>query len=203
MPPATDPPRLDSPVTSPEPDYADYLDRVLVGGPEKRSVVIADYDPAWPGRFAAERARIREALGAAAGIVEHIGSTAVPGLAAKPVVDVVVTVADPDDEAAYLPTLEEAGYELRVREPGHRALRTPDGCVNVHITAAGSAELRAWRLLRDWLRHSATDRRAYEDLKRRLAEREWDDINYYAEAKSALISDMLERAQAWERRDTP
>ena len=87
----------------------------LVGGPERRDVVLVDYDPGWPARFTAEQATIRAALGAGALRIEHIGSTAVPGLVAKPVIDVLVAVADVEDEAAYLPALERAGYVLRVR----------------------------------------------------------------------------------------
>src|SRR6185437_16987618 len=106
-------------------------DDALVGGREARAIVIADYDPAWPERFALERARIVTALGARAVAVEHVGSTAVPGLAAKPIVDVLVAVADPEaDELRG--ALEAAGYELRVREPGHRMFRTPTLDVHVH-----------------------------------------------------------------------
>jgi GrpB-like predicted nucleotidyltransferase (UPF0157 family) len=74
----------------------EYLDEVLIGGREKRQIVIVEYDPGWPGRFESERRRIRSALGSAARRIEHFGSTAVPGLAAKPVIDVLVTVDDPD-----------------------------------------------------------------------------------------------------------
>src|SRR5438876_1020098 len=97
-----------------------YLDGVLIGGREKREIVIVDYDSCWPARYERARARVRHALGSLALRIEHIGSTAVPGLAAKPIVDVLVTVADPEDETLTVPALEAAGYELRVREPGHR-----------------------------------------------------------------------------------
>src|SRR5438270_202501 len=83
-------------------------------------LVVADSDDAWVARFAEHHRRLADALGARALSIEHIGSTAVPGLPAKPIVDVLVTVEDPDDEGAYLPALVAAGYELRVREPGHR-----------------------------------------------------------------------------------
>jgi GrpB-like predicted nucleotidyltransferase (UPF0157 family) len=92
-----------------------YLDRVLIGGREKREIVIADYDSTWPSRFQHEEERIRQALGATAVRIEHFGSTAVPGLAAKPVIDILVTVKDPDDESTLLPAFESAGYQLRVR----------------------------------------------------------------------------------------
>ena len=108
-----------------------HLDTVLIGGRERREIVIAEYDPQWPGRFDAERERIGSALGDAALRIEHIGSTSVPGLAAKPIVDVLVAVSDVSDESSYGPALERAGYELRVREPEHRMYRTPERDVHV------------------------------------------------------------------------
>src|SRR3712207_9379403 len=88
-----------------------------IGDIEPQTIVVADYDPACPERFRREEARIRAALGEAALSVEHIGSTSVPGLAAKPILDVLLVVEDPGDEPSYLPALEAAGYVLRVREP--------------------------------------------------------------------------------------
>jgi GrpB-like predicted nucleotidyltransferase (UPF0157 family) len=109
------------------------LDEVLIGGREKREIVIVDYDATWPARFEAERARVQQALGACALRIEHIGSTAVPGLAAKPIVDLLVTLEDLDDVTATVAALTAVGYELRVREPGHRMFRTPQHDVHVHI----------------------------------------------------------------------
>ena len=170
------------------------LDQVLIGGREKREVVIAEYDDAWPARFEAERARIGAALGSRALRIEHVGSTSVPGLAAKPIVDILVAVADPDDEPAFVPDLVRAGYVLRVREPGHRMLRTPELDVHVHVWREGDEEIRRTLAFRDRLRSSASDRRAYEKLKRELATREWDDMNHYAVAKGSLIEAILARA---------
>ena len=100
------------------------LDAVLIGGRERREIVIAEYDPAWPGASTPSGQRIAVALGDAALRIDHVGSTAVPDLAAKPIVDVLVTVSDVADERSYGPALQRAGYELRVREPEHRMLRT-------------------------------------------------------------------------------
>src|SRR4051794_32270352 len=169
------------------------LDRVLVGGREKRAVVIAEPDPAWPRRFEAERDRIARALGDRALRIEHIGSTAVPGLAAKPIVDVLVEVAALD-EAGLTPPLNAAGYRLRVREDGHLMFRAPARDVHVHMWPAGSEEVSRHLAFRDRLRSSPEDRRAYEDLKRDLAARDWDDMNHYAEAKGGLIREILDRA---------
>ena len=171
------------------------LERALIGGREQRTLVVVDYDPQWPVRFAAERERIAGALGPTATRVDHIGSTAVPGLAAKPIVDILVTVTDPENEDAYVPALERAGYELRVREGGHRMLRTPARDVHVHVVPAGGAEERRYLLLRDHLRASPADRDAYAALKRTLAEREWPTMDHYAEAKAPLIEEILERAR--------
>ena len=175
-------------------------DRIeLVGGVEQRTIQIVDYDPAWPRRFAQERDRIASALGATARRIAHIGSTAVPGLAAKPIVDLQVSVPDVDDQAAYLDRLLAAGYQLRVREPGHIMVRTPELNVHVHVCSAGSEWERRHLLLRDWLRRDADDRYAYGRLKRDLAEREWPDMNTYAAAKGPLIAAITQRAEAWAR----
>jgi GrpB-like predicted nucleotidyltransferase (UPF0157 family) len=163
----------------------------LIGGIEKRDIFLVPYDPAWPERFERERARIGSALGAMAMRIDHIGSTAVPGLVAKPIIDIDVSVTDADDDATYLPPLLEAGYLLRVREPGHRMVRTPALDVHVHICTAGSDWERQHLLFRDRLRSDADDRAAYAKLKLRLAEQDWPDMNAYADAKGPLIEEIL------------
>ena len=171
-----------------------HLDTVLIGGREQREVVIAAYDPRWPERFQLERERIERALGAVARRIEHVGSTSVPGLAAKPIVDVLVAVDDADDEPAFGPALESAGYEPRVREPGHRMYRTPQRDVHVHVWNDDDPEIARYLAFRDRLRESPVDRGEYERLKRSLAQREWSDINHYAQAKGPLIEAILARA---------
>jgi len=172
-----------------------YLDGVLIGGREKREIVIVDYDSSWPARYQLERDRVRRALGGSALRIEHIGSTAVPGLAAKPIVDLLVAVADPDDETVTLTALQAAGYELRVREPGHRMFRTRERDVHVHIWGDADPEVTRHLRFRDRLRRSPADRASYERLKRELAAREWADMNEYADAKAALIEAILARAE--------
>ena len=137
------------------------------------------------------------ALGEAALRIDHIGSTAVPGLVAKPIIDIDLSVADPDDEVAYLPQLAAAGYQLRVREPGHRMVRTPELDVHVHICGAGSQWERRHLLFRDWLRHNIQDRETYGTLKAALAQREWADMNLYAAATGPLIAAITGRAEQW------
>jgi GrpB-like predicted nucleotidyltransferase (UPF0157 family) len=179
-----------------EPDDRNaYLDKVLVGGRETPRLVIAEYDPEWPRRYERERERILGALEPGVALaVEHVGSTAVPGLAAKPIVDILVVVTNPDDEDAFAPALESAGYVLRVREPGHRMFRTPERDVHVHLWANGDPEVERYIVFRDRLRSSTKDREAYEQLKRELVEQDWEDMNHYADAKSALIDEIVAAA---------
>lgn len=172
-----------------------YLDRVLIGGQEQRRVVIVDYDPGWPVRYESKGERVRLALGAAALRIEHIGSTAVPGLAAKPVIDLLVTVDDPEDDAALVPAMESAGYFLRVREAGHRMFRTSGRDVHIHVWAGSDPEVERYLRFRDQLRQSTEDRLAYEHLKRKLAKRGWADMNDYADAKTELIASILNKAE--------
>jgi GrpB-like predicted nucleotidyltransferase (UPF0157 family) len=172
------------------------LARVLVRGPRPARVQLDEYDPRWPARFEARAAELRRTLGDRARLIEHIGSTSVPGLAAKPIIDIVVGIDDPDDEAAYLPDLEAAGYDLRVREPKHRCLRVgePDEPVNLHCYPPDHPETRKYLMFRDRLRANEADRRLYEATKRSLTGREWPDINYNAEAKGPVIEAILARA---------
>jgi GrpB-like predicted nucleotidyltransferase (UPF0157 family) len=167
---------------------------VILGEPQPGPVTLVEWTPAWAERFERERDRILDALGDAALRVEHIGSTSVPGLAAKPIVDILLIVADVEDEAAYLPALERAGYVLRVREEGHRMFRTPDLGVHLHIWT--DDEIERHLRFRDRLRTSPEDRAAYERLKRELAPRDWADVNDYADAKGPLIEAILVGAPA-------
>jgi GrpB-like predicted nucleotidyltransferase (UPF0157 family) len=159
--------------------------------------VIEQYDPAWPDCFETHRRRISEALGVVARRVDHVGSSAVPGLAAKPIVDIQVSVPDVEDEASYLDPLVSVDYQLRVREQGHRMFRTAAFDVHVHVCDAGSDWERRHLLLRDWLRRSAADHEAYGNLKLRLQQEDWETMNHYADAKSGLIAEMTVRAEQW------
>lgn len=167
----------------------------LVGGVEKRELFLVPHDPAWAGRYASHAARIRGALGDTASVVEHIGSTAVPGLAAKPIVDIVVAVPDITAEEDYLDPLVACGYVLRVREPGHRLLRTELRDLHLHVLQADHPALDDYLLLRDHLRVDPADRDLYESTKRELVAREWPDMNAYADAKTAVIEAIKARAR--------
>jgi GrpB-like predicted nucleotidyltransferase (UPF0157 family) len=177
-----------------------YLNEVLIGGREHVAITIVDYDQQWPERFEDTAERVREVLGDKALSVEHIGSTSVPGLAAKPIVDMLLTVADVADEAAYVPALESIGFVLRVREPGHRMLRTAGRDTHLHVYQPDRAEVRDYLDLRDWLRVDAEDRALYAAEKRRLAEQPWRDMNDYADAKTDIIRDILTHTRIWRAR---
>ncbi len=163
------------------------------------TIELAAYDPQWPLLFEREAARIRAALGEQVLLVEHVGSTSVPGLAAKPLIDIVLVVADSSDEDAYVPQLEAAGYVLRIREPDwhqHRLFKSPDTNVNVHTFSEECSEVDRMLAFRDWLRTHADDRELYENTKRELAAREWKYVQNYADAKSAVVERIIERALA-------
>ena len=186
--------------TAAGPTTADELAKVTVGGPPTRlteRIVIHDYDPAWPALYAREEARIRAALGARALAVEHIGSTSVPGLPAKSVIDVDLIVADSSDEDAYIPELEAAGYVLRIREPDwyeHRCLVGDDPRVNLHVFSRDCDEHLRHIIFRDWLRDHPEDRDRYAAEKRRIAQQNLTFMAEYADQKTAVIVDVLRRA---------
>jgi GrpB-like predicted nucleotidyltransferase (UPF0157 family) len=173
------------------------MDEVLIGGIEKREIVIVDYDPRWPAQFQKHAEILSRALGANALVIEHVGSTSVPQLAAKPIIDIDVLVKDSSDEASYLPACVAAGYVLRVREPDwhqHRMFRTPELDVHVHVFSAGCVEFERHIAFRDHLRRCADDRLLYESVKRKLAEQDWSDMNAYAQAKTEVVEQILTRA---------
>jgi GrpB-like predicted nucleotidyltransferase (UPF0157 family) len=167
----------------------------IFGGIEKRPLVLAEYDPHWTEVYVEHERRIRAALGPAAVRIEHIGSTSVPGLAAKPIVDVLVTVGDITAEEDYLDQLLDAGYELRVREPGHRMVRTTARDVHVHVMSADAGAANDYLLFRDRLRSDPSERELYERTKRHLIKQEWSDMDAYAEAKTGVIADIKKRAR--------
>ncbi|MFF2372028.1 GrpB family protein [Agromyces sp. NPDC058110] len=183
-------------MTKRKPRRADVSTLDLVGGPERVVVGLHEPDRQWAEAFREHRRRILEALTEADVEVEHIGSTSVPGLAAKPIIDILVTVDDITAEEDYLDALLAAGYELRVREPGHRLVRTPARDVHVHVFEHEDAAVQEYLLFRDHLRSDAADRDLYERTKRELIARSWDDMNDYADAKTEVILAIKARARA-------
>jgi GrpB-like predicted nucleotidyltransferase (UPF0157 family) len=160
-------------------------------------VLLADYDPGWPGLYEREAARIRSALGDRVLLLEHIGSTSVPGLAAKPLIDILLVVAEPGREETYVPQLERAGYRLVIAEPGwheHRVLKGRDPDVNLHVHPPESPEIERNLRFRDHLRADKADRELYERTKRELAGRHWTYMQQYADAKTGVIEGILGRS---------
>lgn len=165
--------------------------------PLEGSIQVVDYDPRWPELFGQQASRIRGALGSRVLLLEHVGSTSVPGLAAKPVIDMVLAVADSRDEAAYVPVLEAAGYVLRIRESEwheHRMFKRPGTEMHLHVFSAGCREIARMIAFRDWLRSHPADRDLYASTKRALAQKEWKYGQNYADAKTAVVEEIMARA---------
>lgn len=161
-------------------------------------ITLVEYDDEWPRLFAREEKRIRGVLGDRVVALEHTGSTSVPGLAAKPIIDMTLVVQDSSDERAYVPQLESAGYRLTIREPDwfeHRLLKGPDTNVNLHVFSEGCEEVRSMTRFRDHLRTNDEDRALYERTKRQLAERQWKHVQNYADAKTSVIREIMERVR--------
>jgi GrpB-like predicted nucleotidyltransferase (UPF0157 family) len=190
--------RSDGPTRPPSTD--EEIEAAYVPGatPSRGPVLLSEYDETWPAAFERESQRIRASLGDSAIAVEHVGSTSVPGLAAKPIIDVVLVVPDSADEASYVPALERAGYALWIREPGwfeHRLLKGPDTDVNVHVFSEGCPEIARMVAFRDRVTADAADRELYERAKRELAARKWAYVQNYADAKSEVIEEILARSR--------
>lgn len=178
----------------------DELRSVTVGElrPLEGPIELRENDPSWPLAFQREAARIRAALGARVRLLEHAGSTSVPGLPAKPRIDIVLAVPDSSDEAAYIPDLEAAGYVLWIREPDwleHRMLKGPDTDINLHVFTAGCPEIDQMLLFRDWLRDHPEERELYAAAKRELVKKDWKYVQDYADAKTTVVQEILARAR--------
>ena len=175
---------------------------VVPGDGPAAGIALAGPDPAWPERYGALAARVRAALGWRVLALEHVGSTSVPGLAAKPVIDIDLTVADPAREQAYVPALEAAGFRLIIREPwwhGHRMLRADDPACNMHVFGFDSPELIRHRIFRDWLRGNPGDRDRYAGAKRAAAaaaNAAGEHVMQYNARKQQVIRDIYQRAFA-------
>ncbi|HJP75716.1 MAG TPA: GrpB family protein [Pseudonocardiaceae bacterium] len=178
----------------------DTLRKVTIGDmPTYVPIVLADYDPNWPKLYDREERRIRAILGDRVVRIDHIGSTSVPGLAAKPIIDIAMAVPDSADEPAYVPDLEAEGYVLRIREPDwheHRLFKGPDTNINLHVFSPDSVEIERHLRFRDRLRTHPDDRDLYLRTKRELAARRWKYTQHYADAKSQVVEEILARALA-------
>lgn len=163
------------------------------------TIQLDQYSAEWPIRFQRQAATLRRALGAKALRIEHVGSTSIPGLAAKPIIDIVLAVPNSADEDAYVEPLRAEGYVLHHREPDwneHRMFKGANDDVNLHVYSSGCPEIERMLLFRDWLRTNEADRRLYEETKRELAGRSWEYVQNYADAKTAVVEQIMKRAQA-------
>jgi len=161
-------------------------------------IQLLEYSSEWPVLFRREAERVRAILGERVLQLEHVGSTSVPGLAAKPIIDMVLAVADSVDEPRYVPAMEAAGYVLRIREPDwhqHRLFKGPDTDINLHVFSLGCPEIDRLLLFRDWLRNHDADRDYYERSKRELAKRIWKCVQNYADAKTSVVEEIVARAR--------
>lgn len=189
----------------PKPMTEEEIKRAAVGLTQKQirgRIVLVDYDPVWPVLFAREEDRIRSALGPKALSVEHVGSTSVPRIPAKPVIDILLVVERSADEKSYLPALESAGYVLGIREPDwheHRMFKGPDTNINLHVFSQGDEEIERMLLFRNWLRANPTDRDYYVRTKRELATKDWKYVQNYADAKSNVVEAIITRARTSRR----
>jgi GrpB-like predicted nucleotidyltransferase (UPF0157 family) len=161
-------------------------------------IVVVDYDPSWPEGFQFLRQRIAEALGSMAAAIEHVGSTAVPDLAAKPVIDIDVLLATETQLLAAIDHLATLGYLHRgdLGIPGREAFRAPvhDAPHHLYVCPPGSKAFQEHLAFRDYLRAHPKEAEAYADLKRALALRFRDDRHSYNSAKSAFVAEVLSRA---------
>ncbi len=163
-------------------------------------IELVPYDPHWPIVFESWRSKLRSVLTPRR--IDHVGSTSVPGLAAKPIVDIQVSVEDIRDEAAYAPAIERLGVQLRSRDDQHRYFRPFAGRprdVHIHVCSAGSEWERRHLLFVAFLRQDGAAREDYLRAKLTAAERWADDRVAYTEAKDAVIAEITDRAENWAR----
>ncbi|WP_322937387.1 GrpB family protein [Nocardioides bizhenqiangii] len=187
-------------VTFHDPPVPDGASPWVPGAGPSFHIDVADSDPAWQGWFDELAGRVRRALGWRALVIEHVGSTSVPGLPAKPIIDIDLVVADPADEASYLPALEAEGFELRVREPWwfeHRVLRSLEPRCHLHVFGYDSPEVVKHRLFRDWLRGNPDERDLYATTKRdaaATANEAGEHSMQYNARKEQVVREIYQRA---------
>ena len=182
------------------PTTDDELQKNTVGElkPHNAPITLVEYDSSWPELFEQESSRIHSVLGSKALQIEHVGSTSIPGLCAKPIIDILLVVKDSADESSYVPALAAAGYVLQIREPDwfeHRLFKGPDTDINLHVFSLGTSEIDRMLRFRDWLRTNDTDRDKYAQVKRSLAKNKWRHVQHYANAKTSIVQEIMKRAK--------
>lgn len=179
----------------------EYLQKVTVGKrkPHNASIELVGYDPNWVNLFEREATRIKSILGSKVLQLEHVGSTSVPGLCAKPIIDILLVVKDSSYEFLYVPALESVGYTLRIREPEwyeHRLFKGPDTEINLHVFSKGALEIDKMLRFRNWLRTNHDDCKKYAKAKRELAQNIWENVQDYADAKTEIVEEITKRANS-------
>ena len=187
---------------SKKPETDEEMAALSVSGtvtPLKAQIYLAPYDPAWPAQYAGEAAKIRAGLGDGALVLEHVGSTSIPGLSAKPIIDILLAVADSADEDSYVPALTAQGYRLHLREPDweqHRVMKGEHPWVNLHVFTGGSPEIRRMLAFRDRCRTHPEELALYAQTKAALAGQVWRHVQHYANAKGEVVEAIIARALA-------
>lgn len=185
-----------------KPESDEELGAVRLGGaptPHNAPIHLAPYDPTWPAQYAREEAKIRAALGDRALLVEHVGSTSIPGISAKPLIDILLAVANSANEDSYVSALTQQGYRLHLREPDwheHRVVKGNAPVVNMHVFTIGSSEITRMLAFRDRCRAVPEERDLYQRTKQELVARTWRHIQHYANAKSDVVEAIIARALA-------
>ena len=174
-----------------------YLKQVTLGEVKilNDKINLQEYNPDWADMFEEERKRILNIINMKNVLIEHVGSTSVPNLCAKPILDILLGVQNSADESSYIPALESLGYTLKIREPDwyeHRMLKGFNPEVNLHVFSLGCEELQKMIQFWDWLIHNKDDRERYANVKRMLAKKTWKYLQNYADAKSTIVGEIFE-----------
>ncbi len=183
------------------------MNQAAVSGERQRvaEIIVVPPDKSWPEQYKRLETAIRQALGRRVVTLEHVGSTSVPDLYAKPVIDIALTLVEAANEPSYVPDLETKGFYLVIREPDwqeHRCLVRQAPRCNLHVFPPDAIEPRRQRAFRDWLHTHPDDRDAYAALKRELAMRSFGSVAEYNNEKAGLIYDIYERIFAADRGST-
>lgn len=177
----------------------EYIQKIVVNGniEHNQTILLKPYDDRWPALFEREKNRISKILRDRALMIEHIGSTSVPGLTAKPIIDILLVVDDAGKEELYVNDLCEHGYILRIKEPdfeNHHMFKGPDTDINLHVFSKNLKEIEKYLLFRNYLRHHDDARQLYEDTKKELAKKTWKYVQNYADAKTDVVQKILKAA---------
>lgn len=174
----------------------EYLEKVTIGQVTtiNGTITLCEYDDNWKKLYLIEENKIKTALSNQDIIIEHIGSTSIEGLCAKPILDILLLVDDSSKEECYVPFLEKVGYTLKIREEDwykHRMFKGNNPEVNLHVFSKGCIEAKRMLDFRDWLRNNQEDREKYAQEKQHLASKTWKYVQHYADAKSKVVNEIF------------